>query len=157
MKFFFISILFLFTLLGCTKDKVVENNGFDCIDTHFEFAIRDSLDRDLLDPAVPNSFSHGMINLYIFKGDSKVLRGAIISKERGFYTIHVNTKSQLLDSEDTTGYFLSVLHFSDDVVDTLRTEWKSIGKGKLFHNTRLYYNNELKWQGGERFPVIIRK
>lgn len=154
------NIILLVTLImfGCNKDDSNPKEIF--IDTHFEFLIQDSESNNLLNPVVLNYFTHDKIKVFYFEnGEKKILddnsNPNFISNERGYYTIHTNTKSLVLDLE-SSGEFFTLLQLSNNIVDTIKTEWKSDNGN--FYNSRMWYNNKLKWEKDKtELPILIIK
>lgn len=153
-----IILLIVLTMFGCNKDDSSSKKIF--IDTHFEFSIQDSEGNDLLNPDMLNYFVHDEIKVFDFENNEKKIlddngNPNFISNERGYYTIHVNTKSSVFDSE-SNGEFFTLLQLSNNIVDTIKTEWKSDNGN--FYNTRMWYNNKLKWEKDKtELPILITK
>jgi len=135
-------------MFGCDQDNSNPKEMF--IETHFEFSIQDSESKDLLDPNVINHFSHQMIKVFSFEeGEKKLIddntNPNFISNERGFYTILLNTTSEI-----------TLLQLSETITDTIKTEW--VKGSNYYYNTKMWYNGELKWEKDKtELPILISK
>lgn len=153
-----IILLIVFVMFGCKEDNTRPEGS--SISTHIELSIQNSTGKDLLDPNVLNHFEISQIKIFSLEnGEKKLLddgsNPSLISNERGYYTIHLNTKSSFFATE-SSGVYLSLIQLSENITDTIKTEWKA-GKN-YFYNTKMWYNDELRWETDKtEFPIKIIK
>ncbi len=164
MKNTILIILCLLIILGCAKeignevDEKKEDTVYvEIMDTRLALQFVDGEGRDLLDTVVENSFHHSGIFWSGLDGDKKVgYDTCFVGRYDGVYFLYTGIKP-LFSNTDTIGSFVALLHLSENVVDTVKTEWISSFLG--FYKTAVYYNNELKWKRsiGYRLPIIVKK
>ncbi|NOU61855.1 hypothetical protein [Marinifilum caeruleilacunae] len=162
-----IILLIALTMVACTKSKDEVAILDSHIDYIFELSIRDTEGKDLLNPNSLNHFKHDEIKVFCFNdGEKKLLydnqiepRDFISKKENGTYVISASTGGGVTKeyNQETVGQDTVLLQLSENVVDTIKTEWRFI-KSNQFFNTKLWYNGELKWEVGKtRLPIVITK
>lgn len=142
----------LLAVMGsCDKEKL--NNSHTFVVGHVELLIQDEAGNNLLDPSVSNHFSRQDIEVFYFKDGEKVLTSNVeIRTQRGFYTLFTPTE-QILNNKGEKGEDITYLKLAEGLVDTIRTEWRSVKNG--IYNTKIYYNGQLKWdRENEKEPLI---
>lgn len=147
-----IKILFglcLIVSLGCDNDD--DNQQFVNVETSISITLVNSQEENLLDKNVSGAYNSE--DIFTFRctidGSKVILQKNLVTSSNQLYVNDFGIDDK--EIQESTIF----LNLSNSDVDTLKVEYK-IENGSLF-NTKLWYNNELKWSLGDPKQIEITK
>ena len=146
-------IVFLSTLNSCKK---AETKSAVTISSQIPIKYQDKSGANLLNPITADHYEQSSIKLFSFNNGVKTeiknpdlaISGNIkfINTETNHSLIVLaNTKQENQGSEEIRENETLLIELSNSVTDTIKTEW--VKGPNYFYNTKVWYNNELKWSG----------
>lgn len=153
-KLVFLTISIL--IMSCSHEDNTEPNGF-VKSVGVEFNILNQKGDDLLNPATSGYLPLENMKLYYLINGKKIEvydpnmaypRNIGLIKETTPYRLGIGTydgEDGLVNEENDikTGIAIAYLELSEEITDTIKTEWES-KVGKYFVNKRVWYNGELQ-------------
>lgn len=140
-------IMCLILSLGCDDDDQQSVN----VETSISITLVNNQQKNLLDENVLGSYNSDDIYTFTYNvdGGKKILQENLVNSNNQLYISDFGIDNK--EIQETTIF----LNLSTADVDTLKVEYK-VENGSLF-NTKLWYNDELKWSLGNIKHIEITK
>ncbi|WP_076668523.1 hypothetical protein [Pontibacter indicus] len=155
-------MVMLLAALGMAATACEKEEGDVIINTAIELRFTDAIGHNLLDPATPNAFSQEEIELYyLVNGERKLTLDGSLDYPKHFFVFQAGTQHimRLFPSlHEENMRTQTYIRLSETDTDTISCAIKRWGKGNQSAAvTKVWYNNELVWEGtGPRYVEVVK-
>lgn len=132
------------------------------VDTAIELRFTDAAGKDLLDPATPSAFSQEKIELYyLINGERKLALDGSLDYPKHYVVFKAGTQHvmrlfpNLHEENLRTQTYIKLSETDTDTISCTIKRWGKTNQSVVV--TRVWYNNELVWDGtGPRYIEIVK-
>lgn len=139
-----ILMLFLALLLSCST----ENGEGIVFETGIELSVINTEGQDLLNPGFSDSYKEGQIKLfYKIDGELQEVYDSSLDHPRNFFIYKRPTEYRIRifpNTDKSKEISITLIQWSETDADTIRSKIER--RGSITQVTKVWFNNELKWQ-----------